>query len=90
MARVSPMMMAPPLVFVASAVLSYVGMQQESADGLPTAHAGKTAGPVPNEGLPRRVVLTDADLRTGEMTIVNVPGQVGARPSGPRILRFRR
>lgn len=43
MARVSPLMLAPPAIFVALAVLFYVGMNRSDPDALPSAMVGREA-----------------------------------------------
>lgn len=71
MARISPLMLAPPLLFAGLAVLFYVGMQRGDPDALPSVFIGKPAPGVPEKGLEGYEQLTDADLRDGELTIVN-------------------
>ncbi|RKF14219.1 DsbE family thiol:disulfide interchange protein [Roseovarius spongiae] len=64
-------MIAPPLIFAALAALFYVGMQRDDPDALPSVFIGKPAPPVPADPLAGRAPLTDADLRAGEVTVVN-------------------
>ncbi|MFD0860392.1 DsbE family thiol:disulfide interchange protein [Roseovarius aquimarinus] len=71
MARISPLMIAPPALFAGLALLFYVGMQRENPDDLRSVFIGRPAPSVPEEGLDGRALLTDADLRSGEVTIVN-------------------
>ncbi|MBU2998736.1 DsbE family thiol:disulfide interchange protein [Roseovarius nubinhibens] len=71
MARISPLMAAPPLIFAAIAGLFLVGMMRDDPDALPSVFVGREAPPLPSEALPGRAPLTDADLRSGEVTIVN-------------------
>lgn len=71
MAKVSPLMIAPPLIFAALAAMFWLGMQREDPNALPSAFVGKPAPPVASAGLPGFAPLTDQDLRTGEVTIVN-------------------
>lgn len=71
MARISPLMAAPPLIFAAIAGLFLVGMMRDDPDALPSVFVGREAPPLPAEALPGRAPLTDADLRSGEVTIVN-------------------
>lgn len=71
MARISPLMIAPPVIFVALAGLFYFGMLREDPDALPSVFIGQPAPPLPQAELPGRAPLTDADLRSGEVTIVN-------------------
>jgi cytochrome c biogenesis protein CcmG, thiol:disulfide interchange protein DsbE len=71
MARFSPLMIAPPVIFACLAGVFYVGMQRGDPDRLPSVFIGKPAPPLPEKGLAGRPVLTDADLRSGDVTIVN-------------------
>ncbi len=71
MAKVKPMMVAPPLIFAALAAMFYVGMSRENPDELPTALAGKAAPAVVVTTLGDKTTFADADLRTGEVTLVN-------------------
>ena len=61
----------PPVIFLGLAATFWVGMQRENPDALPTALAGTVAPGVPAEGLPGIPLLTEADLRSGEVTLVN-------------------
>jgi cytochrome c biogenesis protein CcmG/thiol:disulfide interchange protein DsbE len=65
------MVLIPPVIFAALAGLFAAGLMRENPDELPSALIGREAPGVPGEGLAGKVVLTDADLRTGEITIVN-------------------
>lgn len=71
MAKVSPLMMAPPLLFAGIAALFLWGMGRDNPDQLPTALAGKAAPEVLVEPLGTGPVLTDADLRDGRVKLVN-------------------
>ncbi|MEX1233553.1 MAG: DsbE family thiol:disulfide interchange protein [Roseovarius sp.] len=71
MARISPLMIAPPVLFACLVGLFFVGMQRGDPDALPSVFIGKPAPPVPEQGLDGRTLLTDADLRSGDVTIVN-------------------
>jgi len=71
MAKISPLMAAPPLIFAAIAGLFLVGMMRDDPDALPSVFVGREAPPLPSEALPGRAPLTDADLRSGQVTIVN-------------------
>ena len=63
--------MLPPLLFVALASVFYLGMFRGNPDDLPSAFIGKAAPSLPATTLAGREPLTDADLRSGEITIVN-------------------
>jgi cytochrome c biogenesis protein CcmG/thiol:disulfide interchange protein DsbE len=67
----NPMMLIPPVVFAAMAGLFAAGLMRDNPDELPSALVGRQAPALPAEALAGKVVLTDADLRTGEVTIVN-------------------
>lgn len=71
MAKVSPLVIVPPLVFAGIAALFVWGMARENPDQLPTALAGKTAPAVQVEALGAGPALTDADLRDGRVKLVN-------------------
>lgn len=71
MARVRPMMLLPPVVFVGLFGFLLGELFWGNPDELPSAIIGKPAPRVPEETLPGKTQLTDADLRTGEITIVN-------------------
>jgi len=62
----------PPLLFAGLAAMFLVKMEDgRSADDLPSTFIGKPAPVVPQTGLPGIAQLTDADLRGGEVTVVN-------------------
>ena len=65
------LMALPPVLFLGLAGLFYVGMQRENPDDLQSVFLDRQAPPVPAIGLPGYPVLTDADLRAGEVTVVN-------------------
>lgn len=71
MAKLSPLMIAPPVLFACLVGLFYVGMQRGDPNALPSVFIGQPAPPVPEKPLEGRVLLMDADLRSGEVTIVN-------------------
>ncbi len=71
MARISPLILIPPVAFALLAGLFAAGLMRDNPDELPSAMVGRQAPGVPTETLPGKVQLTDADLRTGEITIVN-------------------
>ncbi len=71
MAKISPLMIAPPAIFLAIAGIFLVGMFRDDPDSLPSAHKGKPAPAVQLVDLPGKVNFTDADLRDGEVKLVN-------------------
>lgn len=71
MARISPLIIVPPALFAALAGLFLAGMLRDNPDELPSTFIGQPAPPVPAEAVDGTVQLRDADLRSGEVTIVN-------------------
>ncbi|WP_240602577.1 DsbE family thiol:disulfide interchange protein [Paracoccus endophyticus] len=71
MARVSPLVALPPLAFAALAGMFLWGMNRDDPTALPSTLIGQQAPAVPTTGLPGTAQLTDADLRTGKVTLVN-------------------
>ncbi|MCX7565050.1 DsbE family thiol:disulfide interchange protein [Sulfitobacter sp. F26169L] len=71
MAKVSPLMMAPPLIFAAFVGLAFVGMYRDDPEGLPSQLMGQAAPGVPERALSGFPKATDAMLATGEVTLVN-------------------
>jgi cytochrome c biogenesis protein CcmG, thiol:disulfide interchange protein DsbE len=65
------LMVLPPVLFAALAGLFYVGMYRENAGELPSVLIGRAAPVLPETGLPGQPVLTAADLRMGEVTVLN-------------------
>lgn len=71
MAKISPMMIAPPAIFLGLAALFYVGMQRENPDELPSAAVGRAAPAVQLEAFEGLETFTGADLRDGRVKLVN-------------------
>lgn len=71
MARISPMMMIPPIAFAGLAALFFFGMTREDPDALPSALEGRQAPGVAVDQLGDGAPFTDADLRDGEVKLVN-------------------
>lgn len=71
MAKVSPLMLAPPAIFLGLAVLFFVGMQRDNPDELPSALVGREAPAVVVEPVPFNAPFGDEDLRAGALTLVN-------------------
>ncbi|MCV2891807.1 DsbE family thiol:disulfide interchange protein [Lentibacter sp. XHP0401] len=71
MAKLSPMMLAPPVIFLGLAVLMFVGLQREDPDSLPSALEGKPAPAVMVSGLGGKSAFNDQTLRDGEVKLVN-------------------
>ena len=71
MAKISPLMIIPPAIFAGFVALAVIGMQRDDPDALPSALAGKQAPSVDLVDLPGKTSFTDADLRDGEVKLVN-------------------
>jgi len=71
MAKIRPMMIVPPLVFVAFVALAAVGMYRDDPDGLPSTLVGRSAPGVPAEALEGFPLATADMLASGEVTLVN-------------------
>ena len=65
------LMVLPPVLFLGLAGMFWVGMQRSNPDDLPSVFIGRQAPGVPAQALPGFAALTDADLRAGEVTVVN-------------------
>jgi cytochrome c biogenesis protein CcmG/thiol:disulfide interchange protein DsbE len=64
-------MLLPPVLFAGVAAVFYIGMYRENAGELPSVLVGRPAPVLPATGLEGVPLLSDADLRTGEVTVVN-------------------
>ncbi len=71
MAKISPLMIAPPLIFGAFAVLAGIGMFREDPNALPSAREGQTSPPVVLTEFAGKQSFDDATLRDGEVKLVN-------------------
>lgn len=71
MAKLSPMMIAPPVIFAAFVILAAVGMYRDDPEGLPSTLVGKQAPSMPEATLEGYPKATDDMLRGGEVTLVN-------------------
>ncbi len=71
MARVSPLMVAPPLIFAGLALMFFIGLQRDDPDALPSQMEGRAAPPVIVTELAGFDLLTDAQLREGGVKILN-------------------
>lgn len=65
------LMVIPPVFFAGLAAVFYIGMQRDNPGELKSVFIGKPAPVLPETGLPGIPVLTAADLRSGEVTVVN-------------------
>ena len=71
MARISPLMIVPPVIFAALAGLFWGGLMRENAGEIPSTFIGQTAPNLPPEAVTGTPLLTADDLSSGEVTIVN-------------------
>lgn len=71
MARLSPLIVLPPVIFAAMAGLFLGGLWRDAPDALPSTFVGQQAPIVPDAALPGQTLLTQADFATGEVTVVN-------------------
>lgn len=71
MAKISPLMIAPPLIFGAFAVLAGIGMFRDDPDALPSAREGQPAPPVVLTTFSGKPGFDDATLRDGQVKLVN-------------------
>ncbi len=69
--RVKPLMLIPPLVFLALALTFLWGMGRDDPSGLPSTFVGRDAPAVPQSTLPGNTQLTDAMLRQPGVKLVN-------------------
>jgi cytochrome c biogenesis protein CcmG/thiol:disulfide interchange protein DsbE len=71
MAKVSPLMIMPPVLFAGLAALFFFGMQRENPDALPSALEGRPAPAVQVTQLADKNPFKDSDLRSGDVKLVN-------------------
>ncbi|MFY9209605.1 MAG: DsbE family thiol:disulfide interchange protein [Aestuariivita sp.] len=71
MARISLLMLAPPVIFGAFAVFAGIGMFRDDPNALPSAREGQQAPAVQLSELPGKVSFDDAALREGDVKLVN-------------------
>ena len=71
MAKVSPLMLAPPLIFAAFVVIAGVGMFTTNSSELRSTLIGKPAPPVTPVALSGFEPVTAEALASGEITLVN-------------------
>ncbi len=71
MAKISPLLIVPPVIFAALAGLFWGGLMRDNAGELPSQFIGQPAPNLPPEAVAGTAQLTSDDLRSGEITIVN-------------------
>ena len=71
MAKISPLMIAPPLVFAAFVAMAAVGMFRDNPNDLESTRTGQKAPAITADTLEGYVGVTEQDLVGGEVTLVN-------------------
>jgi len=71
MAKIQPLMIAPPLIFAAFVLFAAVGMFRDDPDGLPSTLVGQAAPALPDKPLATFPVPAPDVLSSGEVTLVN-------------------
>ena len=71
MAKLSPLMMLPPMVFAGLAAMFYVGMNRDDPNALPSAIAGRVVPGVTLTQLGDGAPFDDATLKSGGVKLVN-------------------
>lgn len=71
MAKLSPLMILPPVVFLGLAALFYTGMGREGQNELPSTREGSPAPGLRLVALGAKPELAEADLRAGGVKLVN-------------------
>ncbi|HHH89001.1 MAG TPA: DsbE family thiol:disulfide interchange protein [Aliiroseovarius sp.] len=84
-------MLAPPLLFVALAVLFWVGMEKADPNALKSTREGGPAPALALEPLEGQELFTDADLRAGQVVLVNFWASwcVACRAEHPMLLALK-
>jgi len=71
MAKVSPLIAMPPLIFLAFVGMAAVGMMRDDPNALPSARVGQSAPPLDLTPISGKIPFTAATLRDGEVKLVN-------------------
>ena len=71
MARISPLVVAPPILFLALAGLFFAGMQREDPDALPSTRVGSIAPAMQLQPLGSLPGFDAEDFKSGDVILVN-------------------
>ena len=71
MAKISPLMILPPLIFAGFVTLAGVGMFRGDPNALPSTFIGEIAPALPTEALQGYPGVTAQDLASGEVSLIN-------------------
>ena len=71
MARISPLMLAPPVIFAGFVIMAAVGMFRDDPNALPSARKGQPAPAVVLQPMQDKPMFDDATLRDGTVKLVN-------------------
>ena len=71
MAKISPMMIIPPVIFAGFVALAAIGMFRDDPEALPSTLTGKPAPAVALSAFPGREGFDDGALRDGGVKLVN-------------------
>jgi cytochrome c biogenesis protein CcmG/thiol:disulfide interchange protein DsbE len=69
--KFNPFLLIPPAIFLGLGTMFYVGLQRENPNALPSQFIGRTAPSLNLTDLRDDPAPVDADLRTGEVQLVN-------------------
>ena len=71
MNRISPWVVAPPMIFLTIAATFLFGLYRDDPDTLPSAFIGKQAPPLQASPLGNLPPVTEAMIRSGDLKLVN-------------------
>ena len=69
--RISPLMILPPVIFLALAAMFTFGLNRDDPDALPSSLIGRQAPPLVGEQLGELPIATDADINAAGIKLVN-------------------